>query len=397
MKKITILFIIFFLSIRIVFAVDINNNATDDHKSKENSSELVLAEQAKSAILLEASTGEIIYEKNSHDKLPMASMTKMMTLLLIMDEINNGNLKWDEKVTASEHAASMGGSQIFLEVGEQMSVEDLVKGICIGSGNDAAVAMAERIGGTEDNFVKMMNDKAGALGLQHTHFVNACGLDHDEHYSSAYDMAMIAKELVKYDKILEYTGTYEDYLRKNTDKSFWLVNTNKLVRYYQGVDGLKTGYTSNALYCITTTAKRNNMRLIAVVMGEPSSAIRNSEVTGMLDYGFNTYQINSILSKDTSIDTRNVTLGKENSVNIVPKDEVNILNTKSGTKRNVTFQPKISTIKAPVKKGDVVGKIHIIENDNIIMTIDATVEKDIDKANIFVVFYRELLSIMKGI
>lgn len=397
MKKITILFIIFFLSIRIVFAVDINNNATDDHKSKENSSELVLAEQAKSAILLEASTGEIIYEKNSHDKLPMASMTKMMTLLLIMDEINNGNLRWDEKVTASEHAASMGGSQIFLEVGEQMSVEDLVKGICIGSGNDAAVAMAERIGGTEDNFVKMMNDKAGALGLQHTHFVNACGLDHDEHYSSAYDMAMIAKELVKYDKILEYTGTYEDYLRKNTDKSFWLVNTNKLVRYYQGVDGLKTGYTSNALYCITTTAKRNNMRLIAVVMGEPSSAIRNSEVTGMLDYGFNTYQINSILSKDTSIDTRNVTLGKENSVNIVPKDEVNILNTKSGTKRNVTFQPKISTIKAPVKKGDVVGKIHIIENDNIIMTIDATVERDIDKANIFVVFYRELLSIMKGI
>ena len=397
MKKITILFIIFFLSIRIVFAVDINNNATDDYKSKENSSELVLAEQAKSAILLEASTGEIIYEKNSHDKLPMASMTKMMTLLLIMDEINNGNLKWDEKVTASEHAASMGGSQIFLEVGEQMSVEDLVKGICIGSGNDAAVAMAERIGGTEDNFVKMMNDKAGDLGLQHTHFVNACGLDHDEHYSSAYDMAMIAKELVKYDKILEYTGTYEDYLRKNTDKSFWLVNTNKLVRYYQGVDGLKTGYTSNALYCITTTAKRNNMRLIAVVMGEPSSAIRNSEVTGMLDYGFNTYQINSILSKDTSIDTRNVTLGKENSVNIVPKDEINILNTKSGTKRNVTFQPKISTIKAPVKKGDVVGKIHIIENDNIIMTIDATVEKDIDKANLFVVFYRELLSIMKGI
>ena len=397
MKKITILFIIFFLSIRIVFAVDINNNATDDHKSKENSSELVLAEQAKSAILLEASTGEIIYEKNSHDKLPMASMTKMMTLLLIMDEINNGNLRWDEKVTASEHAASMGGSQIFLEVGEQMSVEDLVKGICIGSGNDAAVAMAERIGGTEDNFVKMMNDKAGDLGLQHTHFVNACGLDHDEHYSSAYDMAMIAKELVKYDKILEYTGTYEDYLRKNTDKSFWLVNTNKLVRYYQGVDGLKTGYTSNALYCITTTAKRNNMRLIAVVMGEPSSAIRNSEVTGMLDYGFNTYQINSILSKDTSIDTRNVTLGKENSVNIVPKDEVNILNTKSGTKRNVTFQAKISTIKAPVKKGDVVGKIHIIENDNIIMTIDATVEKDIDKANLFVVFYRELLSIMKGI
>ena len=195
---------------------------------------LEFASNAKSAIMMEVSTGKIIYEKNIDEQLPMASMTKMMTLLLIMENIENGNLKWSELVTTSEYAASMGGSQIFLEVGEQMSVEDLVKGICIGSGNDAAVAMAERIGGTEGEFVKMMNAKVKELGLSNTNFENACGLDSDNHYSSSHDMAVIARELVKYDKILEYTGTYEDYLRKNTDNSFWLVNTNKVVykNYY---------------------------------------------------------------------------------------------------------------------------------------------------------------------
>ena len=230
------------------------------------------------------------------DRLPMASMTKMMTLLIIMENIENGNIKWSDSVITSEHAASMGGSQIFLEVGEEMTVEELVKGICIASGNDAAVAMAEKIGGTEEEFVKLMNKKAKELQLKNTNFTNACGLDSDNHYSSAHDMAIIGKELVKYDKILEYTGTYEDYLRKNTDKSFWLVNTNKLVRYYKGVDGLKTGYTEKAGFCITTTAKKDNMRLITVVMGEPSTKIRNAETTSMLDYGFNTYKIDTVAS-----------------------------------------------------------------------------------------------------
>ena len=398
MKKILLLIFMLFFCISNIFAQEDTNNQQKNNVKEENNDqkEVVLAENAKSAIMMEASTGKIIYEKNSNDQLPMASMTKMMTLLLIMENIDNGNLKWDEKVTTSEHAASMGGSQIFLEVGEQMTVEELVKGICIGSGNDAAVAMAERIGGTEENFVKMMNDKATKLGLKHTHFENACGLDHDNHYSSAYDMAVIAQKLIHYKKILEYTGTYEDYLRKNTDKSFWLVNTNKLVRYYQGVDGLKTGYTSAAGYCITTTAVRNNMRLITVVMGEPSSAIRNSETTSMLDYGFNTYQIDTILTKDTVLDTRKVNLGKKKTVQIVPKNEINILNTKSGTKRNVTYKIHIQDIKAPIKSGDIIGKIDIIEEKKIVDTIDATVKENVDKANIITVYYRELLSIMKG-
>ena len=379
----------------------INTDETINTEIESNSTEtedtLKLAQNAKSAILIEASTGKIIYEKNADEQLSMASMTKMMTLLLIMENIENGNLKWDELVTTSEHAASMGGSQIFLEVGEQMTVEDLVKGICIGSGNDAAVAMAERIGGTEKNFVRMMNDKTKELGLKNTSFKNACGLDAENHYSSARDMALIAQELIKYDKILEYTGTYEDYLRKNTDNSFWLVNTNKLVRYYQGVDGLKTGYTSDAGYCITTTAKRNGMRLISVVMGEPSSTIRNSETTTMLDYGFNTYQIDQILSKNTIISKVPVTLGIKNTVEVTPKEDVNILNTKIGTKRNITYKVELESIKAPVKKDKVVGKINIIEDNKTIMTIDAVANANIKKLNIFKAYYKELLDILKGI
>ncbi len=388
MKKIIILIILFFIFIPITYS--------EEQTNIENNNGINLTKNAKSAIMLEASTGKVIYEMNADEKLPMASMTKMMTLLLIMENIKKGNLKWDELVTASEYAASMGGSQIFLETGEQMTVEELVKGICIGSGNDAAVAMAERIGGTEEEFVKMMNKKAKELGLNNTHFVNACGLDAEDHYSSARDMSIIAKNLVKYPKILEYTGTYEDYLRKNTDKSFWLVNTNKLVRYYKGVDGLKTGYTKTAGYCITTTAKRNGLRLITVVMGEPSSAIRNSETTSMLDYGFNTYKIDKVLTKDKVLSKEKVSLGKTKEVEVVPSKDINILNKKTNKKRNITYKVNIDKIKAPVKIGDKVGSIKILEDNKTIMTIDATVNKNIDKANIFITYFRDLLDIVKG-
>ena len=388
MKKIYLIFIFLF----IIFSPIVR--AEENNKTKNN--DINLAENAKSAIMIEATTGKIMFEKNSHEKLPMASMTKMMTLLLIMENIENGNLKWEEKITTSEYASSMGGSQIFLEPGEEMTVEDLVKGICIASGNDASVAMAERIGGTEEKFVSMMNNKAHELGLKNTNFVNACGLDADNHYSSAYDMAMIAKELVKYKKILDFTGTYEDYLRKDTNNSFWLVNTNKLVRYYSGVDGLKTGFTETAGYCITTTAKKNNMRLITVVMGEPSSKVRNAETTSMLDYGFNTYKMDNILPKDKIITKTKVELGTKEKVNIIPKEDISILNSKTGTKRNVTYKLKLKKINAPIKKGDKVGKINIIENNKIIMTKDATVSENINKANIITVYLRNLLNIATG-
>lgn len=386
------LFVVLFLIGASFCLAEEEKNTSSDSSGVEE-----LTTNAKSAIMIEASTGKILYEKNKDEKLPMASMTKMMTLLLIMEEIESGNLKWDEMITTSEHAASMGGSQIFLEVGEKMSVSDLVKGICIASGNDASVAMAERIGGTEEKFVSMMNQKAEKLGLKNTHFENACGLDSDNHYSSANDMSIIAKELVKHQKILEFSGTYEDYLRQNTAKSFWLVNTNKLVRYYQGVDGLKTGYTKNAGYCITTTAKRNNMRLITVVMGEPTSPIRNSETTKMLDYGFNTYEVTKILSKNSILAKQKVQLGKKEMIDIVPSKEVKILNSKSGTKRNITYKLSLNSIKAPLKVGDSVGKIQILENDKVIQEIDATVKEKVEKMNLLMAYYKELLKVMKGV
>ena len=355
-----------------------------------------LAPNATSAIIIEASTGTVIYNKNEHEKLAPASMTKMMGLLLIMEQIEKGNLKWDEKITASANASSMGGSQIFLETGEQMTVEDLVKGIAIASGNDAMVALAERIAGTEEAFVELMNEKASELGLKNTNFKNCTGLDAENHYSSANDMALIAKELVKHDKILEFSGTYEDYIREGTDKSFWLVNTNKLVRFYQGVDGLKTGYTTTAGYCLTATAKKDGMRIITVVMNEPDSTTRNSETTAMLDYGFNIYEMEQLLNKDNVLGKIKVDLGEQEYVEVVPKEEVNILNNKNGDKRNVTYNVELNDVKAPIQVGDTVGKINVIENNKTIMTVDVTIKEDIDKVNIFISYLRNLKDIVSG-
>ena len=358
--------------------------------------ELDLAKNATSAIMIEASTGEIIYQKNINEKRPPASMTKIMSMLLIMEALEKGTITLDEEVTASANASSMGGSQIFLKAGEKMTVENLLKGIAIGSGNDATVAMAERLAGTEEAFVKMMNDRAKDLGLKNTNFKNSTGLDAENHYSTAYDMVIMAKELVKHEKILEFTGTYEDYLRKDTASPFWLVNTNKLVRFYEGVDGLKTGYTADAGYCLTSTAKRDNMRLITVVMNEPTTQIRSSETSSMLDYGFNMYSIKVLLDKNTILKSEKVELGSEEEVEIIPVEEVKILNKNTQEERNVTYEVTVDKIKAPVKNGDVVGKVKVIEDGKIINTIDATVKKDIDKANILTIYYRNLKSLFKG-
>lgn len=359
-------------------------------------SEMNLAEGAKSAILIEASTGEILYQKNAYEKLPPASMTKMMSMLLIMEEIEKGNLKWDEMITASDKAASMGGSQIFLKAGEKMSVTDMLKGISIASGNDATVAMAERISGTEEEFVKKMNSKGKELGLKNTNFVNATGLDTDNHYSSAYDMARIAKELVKHEKILEFSSTYEDYLRKDTKNPFWLVNTNKLVKFYSGVDGLKTGFTSGAGYCLTSTAKKENMRLITVVMNEETAAKRSSDTTQMLDYGFNTYVVKTIVDDKKVIGKANVFLGDKKVVDITSLEEVTILKKKTDEDRNINYKVNIQTLTAPIKKGDKVGTIDIIEDGKVISTILATVVEDVNKANIFKIFIRTAANIIRG-
>jgi len=354
------------------------------------------AENSKSAILLEPTTGEIIYEKNAHEKLPPASMTKIMSMLLIMESIDNGIIAWDEMVTVSANASGMGGSQILLETGEQMSVEDLFKGIAIASGNDAVVALAEKIAGTEEMFVKMMNDKAKELGLKNTNFKNPHGLDAANHYSTAYDMAMIAKELIKHEKVFEYTSIYETYLRQNLPTKIWLVNTNKLVRFYEGLDGLKTGYTSEAGYCLTFTAKKNNMRLLGVVMGEPDSSVRNEEVKEMLDYGFAQYEVETMLSTKSVLDTKEVDKGKQRYVDLVPTENINFLNKKTDGKRNASYEVKIDNLKAPLKVGDKVGTLIIKENDNKTRKVDITVAKNIEKANILELFIRNLEDIITG-
>jgi D-alanyl-D-alanine carboxypeptidase (penicillin-binding protein 5/6) len=355
-----------------------------------------LAPNAKSAILIEATTGEILFQKNVHEKLAPASMTKIMSMLLFIEALEKGLMKWDEYITISEKAAGMGGSQIFLEPNEKMSITDLFKGVAIASANDATYALAERVAGTEEAFVNKMNKRLKELGLKNSYFKNSTGLDEANHYSTAYDMAMMAKELVNHDKVLEFTSKYEDYLRVNTDEKFWLVNTNRLVRFYPGVDGLKTGYTTEAGYCLTATIEKNNMRLIAVVMGEPESSTRNAEVSRMLDYGFNQYEVERILSKNTDLGSVRIDKGSPELVGIRPVQNINVLNKKGEDKKEVTYQIKLDKIKAPIKIGDKVGTLTIIENNKELMKINITVKEEVKKARFFTLYLRHIKDILLG-
>lgn len=379
MKKIIILLIL--LSFFNVLSVKADN--------------LNFAKNAKSAILIEASTGKVLFEKNADEKLVPASMTKMMSMLLILEAIEDGILKWDQVVTVSENASGMGGSQILLETGEKMTVKDLFKGVAIASGNDAVVALAEASYGSVDVFVDHMNKKAKELGLKNTNFKNPHGLDTADHYSSARDMSLIAKELSKHEKVFEFTSVYEDYLRQNTDRKIWLVNTNKLVRFYDGVDGLKTGFTDGAGYCITATAKKNGMRIIAVVMGEPTSKMRNKEISEMFDYSFAQYKISNLL-KNKSLGKYRVDSGKDEYANVIPSEEATVLMKKGEKDLNIKYDTIINNLKAPLRKGDVIGELKIKENGNIIRKVNLTVDKDISKINFIELFLRNLKDIIVG-
>lgn len=362
----------------------------------------VLAEEdfapnGKSAILVDNLSGKVLYEKNADEKLAPASMTKLASMLMVMEAIDNGNLKFEDKVTISEEAAKMGGSQVFLQAGEVYTVYDLLKSVAIASGNDAVVALAEKIGGSQSGFIDMLNKRLKEIGATNTNFVNAHGLDAEGHYSTARDMSIIARELLKHPKILEFTSIYEEYLEKNDGSRIWLVNTNKLVRFYDGVDGLKTGFTKTAGYCLTATASKNNFRLISVVMGEDTSENRSSDTVKMLNYGFNTFKINIIKTKGESLGKVRVEKGKQDKANIVLlNDATEILkNTDPVTEYN--FNLKVNKIKAPVKVGDIVGTAEIIDSEgNIVDEVDVTVEKDIKKANILDYMLRNLKTIGFG-
>ncbi|QOY35956.1 D-alanyl-D-alanine carboxypeptidase family protein [Anaerobacillus isosaccharinicus] len=348
-----------------------------------------LAKESSSAILMERDTGTILFEKNSDEQLPPASMTKIMTMLLIMEALDQGKITLDEKVRTSERAASMGGSQIFLEVGEEMTLEEMLKGIAIASGNDASVAMAEHLAGSEENFITMMNDKAKSLGLSNTNFMNSNGLPAENHYTTAYDLAVISKELLKYEDILAYTSLYEDYLREGTDKKFWLVNTNKLVKFYPGVDGLKTGFTREAMYCLTVTAKKNDMRVIAVVMGAKTPKERNRQITEMLDYAFSQYSTHNLYDRGHIITTSKVSKGQKPMVEVVTSESVSVLTKKGENIDNVEEVVTINEdLKAPIKKGEQIGTLRLEKEGTVLVEVPLVANEEIGVASWWQIFKR---------
>ena len=358
---------------------------------------LDLASNAKSAIIMEPTTGKVIFEKNSNERLEPASMTKIMTLLLTFEAIDNGKISLDDMVTISKRAADMGGSQMFLEAGSNIRLEEIIKGVSIASANDGAIALAEYIGGSVENFVDMMNKKVEDLGLSNTHFINPHGLHADNHYSSAYDMAIMAANLINHEKILNYTSIYEDYFNKPDGSRTWLVNTNKLVRFFKGVDGLKTGYTKEAGYCLTATAKKNNVRYITVVMGEPSSDIRSSETTSMLNYAFNSFKLNTILDKNQELGNIYIDKSKQKTAKIVVKTPVTELISKEKDAPSYTYNLKVGKITAPIKAGTKVGTVEILDNEGLIVREeDVTTLYDIEKSNLWETFLENFLTIIRG-
>ncbi|WP_138416845.1 D-alanyl-D-alanine carboxypeptidase family protein [Aquibacillus sediminis] len=398
MKKYMILLVTIF-ALMLTFATTINaeeESGENQPNEEENTDELNLAENSKSALLLERDTGKVLYEKNAHEQLPPASMTKIMTLLLIMEALDQEKITLDEKVRVSEYAASMGGSQIFLEAGEEMTVKDLLKGVAVASGNDASVALAERISGSVDAFVQEMNEKVEELGLENTHFVNTTGLPADDHYSTAHDMGVMAKELLKYEEITDYTSIYEDYLRKGTEDEFWLVNTNKLVRFYDGVDGLKTGYTSKAKYCLTATAKKEDMRTIAVVMGAETTKKRNSDVSQMLDYAFNQFSTDQLFKNDEAVSKLNLLKADNRNVDIVTDESVSVIHEKGEELEDVKTDIQINkNIELPLKKGDQVGTLTVSLDGKVLSETDLVVNDNVKKAGLWTMFKRSMNEMVK--
>ena len=309
---------------------------------------------APSAILMEQSSGQVLYELNADEKMHIASVTKTMTLLLIMEALSQGKIKYTDMVTTSEYASSMGGSQVFLETGEQMTVEDMVKAIAVASGNDASVAMAEFISGTESAFVEKMNEKAMELGAKNTHFINCNGLDEtEEHYSTARDVALISCELLKYPDITKFTTIWMDSLRNG---EFGLSNTNKLIRFYDGATGLKTGSTSVAKYCLSASAKRNNMQLVAVVLGAPTTKDRFNSASRLLDYGFANYSIVSAETLGLTLSEIPVVGGKSATVTVSAPDMNFIV--KKGNQDKIQYEISLpEKLGAPLKKGEEIGEI----------------------------------------
>ncbi|EDP11382.1 serine-type D-Ala-D-Ala carboxypeptidase [Amedibacillus dolichus DSM 3991] len=337
--------------------------------ARKEVSDVGLKGDAKSVYLMEYTSGKVIYAEHENKRLYPASMTKMMGLLLIYEALHDGQLQLDDMVTTSEFAASMGGSQVFLEPQETLSAEDMIKSICIASANDAMVAMGEHLAGSHEAFVNKMNRKAKELGMNNTHFMNATGLHDDKHYTTAKDMALLGQALLKEggEELLKITSTYDAYIREDSDKKFWLVNTNKLLKQVEGVDGLKTGFTKEALSCITVSAKRKELRLIAVVMGASNAKARNAIASGLLEYGFAQYAQGLLYAKGTRLDTLSFENGKPKQADIVALEDISYVFEKGKEPKEKHKEITITKKKLPYQKNEKIGTVRIEMSDGYYM------------------------------
>lgn len=343
--------------------------------------ELVTSSEA--AVLIEVTTGQILYEKNRDEQLMPASMTKMMSMYLVLEAIDAGHLEWEQKLAISEHASSLGGTQIYLEPGEQMSVRDLFASVAIASANDSITALAEAVSGSEADFVELMNTRAADFGMTSTVFKNPTGLPADGHLTTAYDMALLGQRLITdFPEVTEFTSLYESYVREDSDEPFWLVNTNKLIRYVEGVDGLKTGYTSEAGHCLTASAERDGMRVVAVVMAAESSSHRNREVARLIEYAFSQYEVHPQIEAGTVVGMHEHELAQGRSFNLVITETISLL-AEIGSDLGETHHEIIvdSEFTFPIAVGDVVGHLIYYVDGDVYQEVPLTVEQDVERAS----------------
>ena len=351
--------------------------------------------KSESGIIMEASTGKILFDKNMDEQKSPASMTKIMTMLLTVEAIESGIISLEDEVNISANASKMGGSQVYLEENSTATVEMLLKSIAIGSANDASVAVAEKIGGTESNFVNMMNKRAKELGAVNTTFKNPHGLDEEGHLTTAHDLALIARELIKHEEILKLTSTYETTITHKNGKSLWLVNTNKLIKFYNGLDGLKTGFTDNAGYCLTGTMLRNDMRLITVTMKAPTKEDRNTDTINLMEYAYSMYYKSTLIKKDKKIGDMFIDNAKKRKVSYYLKEDASVILDKDVRNIKYNYSVKLNKVKAPLKKNDVVGTLTLYLNNQDI-NYNLIVKENIKKSNYFVRLNNYLKDIING-
>lgn len=351
--------------------------------------------KSESGIIMEASTGKILFDKNMDEQKSPASMTKIMTMLLTVEAIESGKISLEDEVNISANASKMGGSQVYLEENSTATVEMLLKSIAIGSANDASVAVAEKIGGTESNFVNMMNKRAKELGAVNTTFKNPHGLDEEGHLTTAHDLALIARELIKHEEILKLTSTYETTITHKNGKSLWLVNTNKLIKFYNGLDGLKTGFTDNAGYCLTGTMLRNDMRLITVTMKAPTKEDRNTDTINLMEYAYSMYYKSTLIKKEKKIGDMFIDNAKKRKVSYYLKEDASVILDKDVRNIKYNYSVKLNNVKAPLKKNDVVGTLTLHLNNQDI-NYNLIVKENIKKSNYFVRLNNYLKDIING-